>query len=99
MGQGTELFRWRDKKITPTGYQPIRVNQERVNKIMENSYAMSRESGGARTHDPRLKRPLLYQLSYRFNKSFKTPKIRSSSPENQTKSDNFLKLSITGKLY
>lgn len=29
-----------------------------------------RESGGARTLDPRLKRPLLYQLSYRFNKYF-----------------------------
>ena len=25
----------RIKKITPTGYQPIRVNQERVNKVVK----------------------------------------------------------------
>ena len=44
---------------------------------------LARESGGARTLDPRLKRPLLYQLSYRFkflnsflSNSSKTYKIR-----------------------
>ena len=32
---------------------------------------MGCESGGARTHDLRLKRPLLYQLSYRFAQGLK----------------------------
>ncbi len=35
------------------------------------------ESGGARTLDPRLKRPLLYQLSYRF---FERPQIYGFLP-------------------
>ena len=37
------------------------VNRSGVN----NSYVSSNEPGGIRTHDPRIKSPLLYQLSYR----------------------------------
>lgn len=52
---------------------------------METHLCMSRESGGARTHDPRLKRPLLYQLSYRFDSFFpKILKIKTFSFQNQT---------------
>lgn len=36
------------------------------------------ESGGARTLDPRLKRPLLYQLSYRLSGQKQIPNIRFS---------------------
>ena len=71
----------RGKKITPTGYQPIRVNQER--------FLIKCESGGARTLDPRLKRPLLYQLSYRFVKSFKDPKDKEMTISKSNRTKNF----------
>ena len=48
-----------------------------------------RESGGARTLDPRLKRPLLYQLSYRFVKSFKDPKDKEMTISKSNGSKNF----------
>ena len=39
------------------------------------SYLSDSEPGGIRTHDPRIKSPLLYQLSYRPLFSFATPSI------------------------
>ena len=43
------------------------------------------ESGGARTLDPRLKRPLLYQLSYRFILFCKDFKYKKSHERFQEK--------------
>src|SRR5687768_13233141 len=39
------------------------------------------ESGGARTHDPRLKRPLLCQLSYRLAEPLTISRSRASLNE------------------
>ena len=47
------------------------------------------ESGGARTLDPRLKRPLLYQLSYRFVKSFKDSKDKEMTISKSNRTKNF----------
>jgi hypothetical protein len=45
---------------------------------------MSGELGGIRTHDPRLKRALLYQLSYELSPSCKFFEIRKLLPEDHS---------------
>jgi hypothetical protein len=45
---------------------------------------MSGELGGIRTHDPRLKRALLYQLSYELSPGCKFFEIRKLLPEDRS---------------
>lgn len=59
---------------------PEAINRQRLKRE-----CLESESGGDRTLDPRLKRPLLYHLSYRLSVSKQIPNIRLSSVEFQPK--------------